>query len=915
MTTPVALQSGDEVRPTKSKIRAPRSPPVKLPLVPSNQRTDDIDVKKTSTTAPWCARKASSRKASRQDDHKKPSLSPLRCRGGSTSLALRGSRWQDVGSNNGGDAPILTDYVLESSWASASGAPPKTETSDGGYFFPGWSINSEVALALVGPLSPLKHPSSEPHRHPRDAASRSSGGSAVPHMPEELRGPMEMSSSWALQSQMSRRRGAGPQAAQRQMSGSSAVSSTVFGDSQCCMEGSHASSLRFSGLCKLAQQRNEQQQQQQRTMAGIAPPRLNPKHLHPMLLIGPLSDPYRGTVGRCNALQPMRSRLSTVGGAVPATTSPWGDSSKFRSGSIANLNSGHTGDASPLRAPHSSRAMGEASLPMRPAISSLTASQSPLQSFFCASMSTRCRTGICSADKGFNRESMRLPSIYGAGNGGDAGSSHCWGEQETGAAGQSVAGGGYHSFFRSAAGPLPVFECDQNGDGAGDAEKSSRRRDTGHSLYGCMRDEVAVAFSSSSDEEGEEEGGAGEEERGRLKRGQSDGVATGPRNVAAALLQGEWMSARNSVDGRAFESAGQLAPKSSKVGAAFTRQSSLFGSSGRHGDGDAHNSNSDSQALTRTGSCQCYPRGREGTMNARKWMMEAGKDWLPNRKDGTRGDGGSDDGDSAVEKNDNVDGDDDDEHQQRISPTDSSRCVCLERTAHDTDIDFQNMEGVGQSRACSDEDADEGGDGECGPEPQSRHSALEHVVSGMKRLSGLGGADKDVAVQGRQFSLHAAPLLPFSGGSGGGGRGGSSTFRTTCLAVAYNSRPAVAHYCAPPPLAATMLPRGYAGWSTGCGARAAAHLRRCHGCQQRCPSPPKEDDWHEQLTDFISPPTTAGSCACTTPSSGAALATCESPCFIYRQTVTTVAVHELLGLDPESEILRVKSPVWGLLPH
>ncbi|KAG5497039.1 hypothetical protein GH5_01565 [Leishmania sp. Ghana 2012 LV757] len=905
---PAALHSGDEVLAKKSKNKTARSPPVKRTSAPSDRARDEVDAKTTPKSAPWKARKPSNRKSSGQDVSKS-SLRSLPGRGhGRTETTLRGSQRQDVPFHDGGDASSLTDYVLDSSRGSAPRIAQPSEMSGGGYFLPGWSIGSEVAPAVCGAGFPLKRPSSERCRHPRGAVSSSSSSSnAVPPMPEEhSRGPMDVSSSWTPPSQKSHLRGAGPQAAQRRMSGSSAACSAVFGHSQCYMTSSYSSSLRFSSPSKLQKQQSGRQQQQ-RKIAGIAPPNLNPKDFYPMLIMGPLSDPHRGTVDRCEALQPMRSRFGTVNGAVPAAVSPWADSSKLRSGNIARLNVVHPGNPSPLRAQQSRRAVDEASLPTRPGVGVLTVSQSPLQSFFWASISTRHRTTLSSATNGFDRGSMVLPLMYGTGKDGSEEGSLGLGRHETGPAGQSVPGDGYHSFFCSAAGPLPVSESHPKGGGAGAAEKSAPRRDQVHSLYGCMRNGVAVVSSVLSDDE--DGGEDGEDERGQHKDNENVKPATSPQWLVASAVQNERISARNSMCSSAFVSSGQLVPKSSNAAAALARKYSIFGSSAWHGDGQG--GDGDDQTSRSTDSRGSPTLYRKSTMNALRWMVEAGKGRLGTKKGGTCGDSDSDNEDSVKGDEDSVDGDGEAERRRRVSLARALGCAGLGKAAYGTGVDAHTIEVVGQSNTCSDEDADEAGDGECDPASQSRQAALECILPDMEKLSDLSEADEEVAVQEKQPALHTTPLLPFAGG--GGGRGSCNAYQRTCRVVSHSRRPVFVHYCAQP-RADIMLPAGFPGWSTGCGARAAVHLRNYGGCEQRSLSPQNENDGHEQLADFISPLTTNGSGACSIPSADAAPVACESPCPIFRQTMTTVPVHELLGLDPEFEIIRVKSPVWWRLP-
>ncbi|KAG5472108.1 hypothetical protein CUR178_02780 [Leishmania enriettii] len=904
---PAALQSGNEVLAKKSNNRSARSPPVKRTSAPSDRACGEVNAKATPKSALWKARRPSNRKSSGQDVSKSSLLS-LPGRGhGRTDTALRGSQRQDVPFHDGGGASSLTDDVLDSSRGSAPRIAQPSEMSGGGYFLPGWSIGSEVALTVCGAGFPLKRPSSERCRHPRGAASSSSSSSsnAVPPMPEEhFLMPMDVSSSWTPPSQKSHLRGAGPQVAQRRMSGCSAV----FGHSQCYMTSSYSSSHQFSSPSKLQQQQNGRQQQQ-RKMARIPPPNLNPKDFYPMLIMGPLSDPHLGTVDRCEALQPMRRRFGTVNGAVPAAISPWVDSSKLRSGNIARLNVVHPGDASPLRAQQSRRAVDEASLPTRPGVGVLTVSQSPLQSFFWAPMSTRHRTTLSSATNGFDRGSMVLQLMYGTGKDGSEEGFLGLGRHETGPAGQSVADGGYHSFFCSAAGPLPVPESHPKGGGAGAAEKSAPRRDQVHSLYGCMRNGVAVVSSVLSDDE--DGGEDGEDERGQHKDSGNVKPVTSPQWLVASAVQNDRISARNSVCSTAFVSSGQLVPKSSNVAAALARKPSTFGSGAWHDDGDVQGGDGDDQMSRSTDSRGTPTLYRKNTVNALRWMVEAGKGRPGTKKGGTCGDSGSDNEGSVEGDEVSVDGDGEAERRRRVSLAPASGCAGLGKTAYGTGVDAHTIEVVGQSNTCRDEDADEVGDGECDPASQSRQAALERILPDMEKLSDLSEAEEEVAVQEKQPALHTTPLLPFAGG--GGSRGSSNAYQRTCRVVSHSRRPVFVHCCAQP-RADIMLRAGFPGWSTGCGARAAVHLRNYGGSEPRSLSPQNENDGHEQLADFISPLTTNVSGACSISSVAAAPVACESPCPIFRQTMTTVPVHELLGLDPESEVIRVKSPVWWRLP-
>ncbi|CBZ29273.1 hypothetical protein, unknown function [Leishmania mexicana MHOM/GT/2001/U1103] len=804
-TTSVALHSREEMPPKRSKNSKPRSPQLKKRSSSKSSRLA-VEAKATTKANTACgkARQGPNQNSGKRDPHTKSS--PPRRESGKVAIVLRGSRPQDAPTKNDEDAPSSTSPLFEPIGASPFVVPERSQASDGEYFLPDWSVSSEAPPAIHRAGFPLNRPSSELRRNSLNANSSSN---AVPHTIDgTLREYMDMSGSWALQSQKAFLWGTSPKAAPKRPKGSSANPSTVRCYSQYPMACSDSSSLLLSAPYQV---------QPRRKVARTAPSDLNPENFYPPFLMGPPSDHHQRTVGSCNASRQLRSRSGVANGDVAATSSKREGFLKLCSDSITGFNDSHADDVSPLPTQRTSRAVDAASLRTLSSAFFSTTSRSPSQSLFRAPMSMSPYATVCSTTNGFDKGSVVWKSMYGTDKDGDDDeSSLVPGRHGTGAAARRGTGCRYPTSFHSSTGLLPLSASDPNGGGAGAEERPARRHGNVSSLYGCLLDGAAVVLSSSSDDGG--------------------------------------------VDAK---------------------------------DHDYRTSSS-------TPPGQCGTLERKRTMNAPGWMMKTGKSRPCGKRGGTRGGSDSDSDDEDVER------------RQSLSPTSTSKRKGRGKTAHRSDVDSHRDEVAVRNDTNSDEDADAEGDSEGSSTPPSRQTALQRILSGMEKPSHSEEVDKEVAVQEERPTLRISPSLPSRSGAC---RGSSNVHHRVSPAVTDCRRPVSVHYYGP--LRANMMPPGsYRGLCAGHGAQAAAYLhsRGIYQPLSLSPSPQNESVWHAQLADFTSPSTNMSCGAYTSPAPGIVPAVCRSSPPMFRQTVKTVAVHELLGLDPEAEIIFVKSPVWKRLP-
>ncbi|CAG9579392.1 hypothetical protein LMJF_31_2160 [Leishmania major strain Friedlin] len=806
--TSVPLHSRDEAPSKRRTNSTPRSPQLKRSSSKSGRLA--VDAKATTKVNAACgrARQRPNQNSGKLDARKKSASSSSRRESGKVATALRRSRPQEAPVNSDDDAPSSTGQLYESIGASPSAVALQSQTSDGEYFLPDWSVSSEAPPAIHRTGFPLNRPSSELRRNLLNANSSSD---AVPHTTDRtLREHMDMSSSWTPQSQKPLLWGISPKAAPKHPKDSSATPSTVRCYSQYHMASSTSSSLLFGAPYQV---------QQQRKAARTAPSDLNPENFYPPILMRPPSDRHQRTEDSCNASRQLRSRFDVANGDVAATSGKRGDFLKLCGGSITWLNDSRADDISPLAAQRSSRAVDAGSLGTLSSAFFSTTSRSPPQSLFRVPMSMSPCATPRNTRNGFDRGSVVWKFVYGTDKDGDDEESPlASGRHWTGAAGRRGTGGLYQSPFHSATGPLPLSESDPNGGEAGADERPAQRHGNVSSLYGCMLDGAALVSSSSSD----------------------DGV-------------------------------------------------------GADEDHDYRISSS-----TRPGQ-RCTLESKRA-MSVLAWMMKTGKSRLCGKGGGTRGGSDNDDEDSE-----------DAERRQRFSPTSASKREGCGATAHRSDVDSHRSEVVVRNDTGSDESADAEGDSEGNPTSPSRQTVLQRILSGMGKPSDPKEVDEEVAVQEERSTPRIAPSLPSRSGAG---RGSRNAHQRVIPAVADCKRPVSVHYYGSPRANMTP-PAGYQGWCAGYGAQAAAYLHsRCiYQPLSRSPSPQNENGWNAQLAEFISPSTHIGCGAYASPAPHTVPVACRSLPLMFRQTVTTMAVHELLGLDPEAEIIFVKSPVWKHLPR
>nr|CAJ2478442.1 unnamed protein product [Leishmania braziliensis] len=898
---PAPLQGTEEVLKKRRWNHIPSSPSLKRSAGRWSRPAVEADATATSMVATGKARQPTSQKSSKLVFQGNSSASPSSRGIGEVMTALQESPGQEAPFNDDDGAPSSTDPLFESSRASSSVVALPSGTSDGGYFLPEWSIVSETAPVASRTVVPLKCPPSEPRCHSCNSAS-----SAVPHVSgEPFRERMDRRSSCTQQSHNPCVRDTSPQSGQEWVCSSSAIPSPPRSHSQYYMTSSNSSSLRFGTPYQFQAQQKEQHREQRR-VASMAPPELNPEEFTRMFPMEPFRNPHGGPVDICEALRAPRSRFGAVNGVVPATIIKRGDSSKLSNySSITCFNGGHTDSASPLRERQRCQPVDAAPLGVPSAAGIPIASRPAPPSFHRVLVSINRRTPLRSATSGFESGSLVWQSMYGTNNdrNGEWSSTELE-RQGMSTAGRSVVCGGYQSFFHSTTGGhLTLSESDPSGGGAGADENPARRCGEASSLYGRTPNSVAVVSSPVSGDEGGNEDS--EDVREQCTSDKRVSLEASPRPHDTSPLQNGPISVRSFLYGSGFESCKHLAPKSSMTSAAFMRQSGIFGGSTLHDD--SNDEDDGYRVSPSTDSSQCCTLDRKGTMTAFGWVMETGKGRLRNKEGGTRGDCASDDdedGNIAEDKEDDVDGDDDANRRLSSTLTCISRCNSHSKTAH------HNSKVMVRSNANSDEDADEDGDGEDGPTSQSRQTALERIQSDKEELSDSSEADDKVEVREGRPAVDTVPSLPPGGG------GSSNVYRRVGPSVANYRRSIPIHYYVSP-RANVIPPTGYPGRCAGCGAHAAAYLHNC-GCYQRlnlARSRQDERNWHAQPTGFVSSSPTNSSGEYTSSSAGTTPVTYESTPPMFRRTATSTMVHKLLGLDPEAEIIRVRSPLWWCLPR
>ncbi|CAJ1991419.1 hypothetical protein conserved [Leishmania donovani] len=806
--TSVPLHSRDEVPSKRRKNSKPRSPKLKRSSSKSGRLAVEAKAATKANAACGKARQRPNQNSGKLDARKKSSSSPSRPESGKVAAVLRRPRPQEAPVNKDDDAPSSAGQLFESIGASPSVVALRSQTSDGEYFLPDWSVSSEAPPAIRRTGFPLNRPSSELRRNSLNANSSSN---AVPRTTDRtLREYMDMSSSCAPQSQKPLLWGASPKAAPKHTKGSSASPTTVRCYSQYHMASSTSSLLPFGAPYQV---------QQQRKVARTAPSDLSPENFYPPLFMGPPSDRHQRTVDSCDASRQLRSRFKVANGDVVATSGKRGDFSKLCSGSIAGFHDSHTDDISPLAAQRSSRAVDAGSLRTLSSAFFSTTSRSLPQSLFRVPMSMSPSATLRSTTNGFDRGSAVWKSMYGTDkNGDDEESPLASGGHRTGAAGQRGTGGRYQSSFHSATGLLPLSESDPNGGGTGADERPAWHHGKVSSLYGCMLDGAAVVSSSPSDD-----GGGADEDH------------------------------------------------------------DYWTSSGTHPG-------------------QRCTLERKRTMNVLAWMKKTGKSRPCGKTGGTRGGSDSDDEDNA-----------DAERRQSLSPTSTPKREGCGTTAHRSEADSHRDEVVVRNDAGSDEDADAERDSEGNLASLSQQTALQRILSGMWKPSDPKEVDEAAAVQEERPTQRIEPSLPYRSGAG---RGSSNAHQKVSPAVADCRRPVSVHYHGSPRASMTP-PAGYRGWCAGHGAQAAAYLhnRGIYQPLSLSPSPQNANGWRAQLVESTLPSTHIGCCAYTSPTPHTVPVACRSLPLMFRQTVTNMAVHELLGLDPEAEIIFVESPVWKHLPR